>query len=94
MLSDDEKLKIEEQERYRAELRLKYGSTNSKSKGLAIFLAIVLGGLGAHKFYLGKAGWGVMYLLFSWTGIPMVVGIIEGLSYLFRSDSSFKQKYG
>lgn len=94
MLSDDEKLKIEEQEQYRAEVRSKYGRTNSKSKGLAIFLAIVLGGIGAHKFYLGKPGWGVMYLLFSWTGIPMVVGIIEGLAYLFRSDSSFQQKYG
>lgn len=60
---------------------------------MAAFLAIVFGGAGIHKFYLGKAGWGIIYLLFSWTFIPMLVGFVEGIGYLFMSDKSFEFKY-
>jgi hypothetical protein len=54
----------------------------------------VLGGLGAHKFYLGEVGLAIVYLLFSWTFIPAVVGLIEGLVYLCMSDDGFARKYG
>jgi TM2 domain-containing membrane protein YozV len=67
---------------------------NSRNKVTAGILAILLGGVGAHKFYLGKYAQGVVYLLFSWTGIPMVIGIIEGVIYLGMSDVRFAQKYG
>ena len=36
----------------------------NKNKYLAAGLAVFLGGLGAHKFYLGKYGWGIVYALF------------------------------
>nr|WP_027408335.1 TM2 domain-containing protein [Anoxybacillus tepidamans] len=64
-----------------------------KSKIVAGILAILLGGLGIHKFYLGKLGQGVLYLLFSWTGIPSIIGFIEGIVYLLKSDEEFNQKY-
>lgn len=67
---------------------------NSRNKVTAGILAILLGGVGAHKFYLGKYAQGVVYLLFSWTGVPMIVGIIEGVIYLGMSDVAFAQKYG
>lgn len=60
---------------------------------MAAFLAIVFGGAGIHKFYLGKAGWGIIYIVFSWTFIPMLLGFIEGISYLLMSDKSFELKY-
>ena len=41
-----------------------------KNKVIAAILALLFGGLGLHKFYLGKILWGVIYLLFCWTGIP------------------------
>ena len=41
-------------------------------------LAIILGCFGVHKFYVGKIGMGILYLLFSWTIVPALVGIIEG----------------
>jgi len=64
-----------------------------KNKVVAALLAIFLGGLGIHKFYLGKIGWGIIYLLFSWTGIPSIISIIEGIIYLTMSDAKFAQKY-
>ena len=64
-----------------------------KSKVVAGLLAIFLGGIGIHKFYLGKVGWGIIYLFFSWTGIPVILGLIEGIIYLTMTDTSFNAKY-
>lgn len=66
----------------------------NKSRIAAIILALFLGGLGTHKFYLGRTGWGVLYLLFCWTFIPSVIAFIEAIVYLFTSDASFNRKYG
>lgn len=30
---------------------------------------------------------------FCWTGIPSIVGFIEGIIYLFQSEEKFNQKY-
>ena len=68
-------------------------SRTNKSKVAAGLLAIFLGGLGIHKFYLGKVGWGIVYIIFSWTWIPAIVGIIEGIVYLSMSDKEFHRKY-
>ncbi|MBM0401429.1 hypothetical protein EKL15_07370 [Serratia sp. 4542] len=43
--------------------------------------------------YLGMKWWGLFYLLFCWTGIPAIVGFIEGIIYLFQSEEKFNQKY-
>ncbi|TBL77334.1 TM2 domain-containing protein [Paenibacillus thalictri] len=64
-----------------------------KSRVTAGVLAILLGGFGIHKFYLGKIGIGIVYLLFCWTGIPSIIGLIEGILYLTKTDSEFQQKY-
>lgn len=53
---------------------------------MAGILAIFLGGIGIHKFYLGKAEWGLIYFFFSWTGIPLLLGIFEGFIYLTMSQ--------
>ncbi|MFV0527988.1 MAG: TM2 domain-containing protein [Lachnospiraceae bacterium] len=63
-----------------------------KSKVVAGILGIFLGGIGIHKFYLGKVGMGVLYLCFCWTGIPAVVGFIEGIIYLCSNDENFQLK--
>lgn len=63
-----------------------------KSKVAAGILAIFFGGLGIHKFYLGKVGLGILYLLFCWTYIPEVIGLIEGIIYLCSDDHNFQVK--
>ncbi|MCH5233667.1 MAG: TM2 domain-containing protein [Muribaculaceae bacterium] len=64
-----------------------------KSKTTAGLLAIFLGALGAHKFYLGKTGMGVLYLVFCWTYIPGILGLIEGIIYLTKSDADFHRDH-
>ncbi|NLB61888.1 MAG: NINE protein [Clostridiales bacterium] len=63
-----------------------------KSKTTAGLLGILIGGLGIHKFYLGETGLGIIYLLFCWTGIPSIIGLIEGIIYLTQSDYEFQVK--
>ncbi|MEW8986617.1 MAG: NINE protein [Bacillus sp. (in: firmicutes)] len=65
----------------------------SKSKTTAGVLGILLGGLGAHKFYLGRWGWGIIYLLFCWTYIPAIIGFIEGIMYLISNPNDFARKH-
>ncbi len=66
---------------------------SSKNKILAIILAFFFGGFGIHKFYLGKPGWGLLYLLTFWTGIPYCVSLIESIMYLCTSDDDWNKKY-
>lgn len=63
-----------------------------KNKVVAGVLGILVGGLGIHKFYLGKIGMGILYLCFCWTGIPAIVGFIEGIIYLCSNDENFQLK--
>jgi TM2 domain-containing membrane protein YozV len=44
---------------------------------VGVLLALFLGGFGAHHFYLRRTGMGVLYLLFSWTGVPWLIGFLE-----------------
>lgn len=66
----------------------------SKSKIAAGLFALLLGGIGIHKFYLGRPGQGILYLLFFWTFIPAIIALIEGILYLAMSDEKFAEKYG
>lgn len=48
-----------------------------KDELLGVLLAIFLGSFGAHHFYLRRTGLGILYLVFFWSGIPGLVGIVE-----------------
>lgn len=69
-------------------------SPSGRTRVTAALFAILLGGLGAHKFYLGQPGFGLLYLMFCCTGIPSIVGVIEGIIYLGMGDQEFVMKYG
>lgn len=52
-------------------------AAHRKSDVAAILLAFFLGSFGAHRFYLGQTGWGILYLCFCWTFIPHLVSFVE-----------------
>jgi TM2 domain-containing membrane protein YozV len=59
--------------------------------------AILLGSLGVHKFILGLTTPGIIMLLVTLTCVgsfPMhIIGIVEGIIYLTKSDKDFYQTY-
>ena len=67
---------------------------SGKSRLAAGLLALLLGGLGVHKFYLGETGKGIVYLIFCWTIIPAILALIDGISYLTMTDEAFAAKFG
>tara|TARA_R110000868_G_scaffold158589_4_gene386820 strand:+ start:18113 stop:18598 length:486 start_codon:yes stop_codon:yes gene_type:complete len=77
------------------------GSTDNK-KLLAGILAIVFGWLGVHKFILGYQKEGIIMAvcgLLGWflcgipTSIVAIVGLVEGIIYLTKSDEEFYNTY-
>jgi TM2 domain-containing membrane protein YozV len=61
---------------------------------IAGLLAILLvGGFGAHKFYMGQAGKGLLYLFTSWLFFPFIIAFLEGIRYLLMSDEDFEEQY-
>jgi TM2 domain-containing membrane protein YozV len=74
-------------------------STLKKKAGWS---AMLLGGLGVHKFMLGYRSAGTIMLvagLVGWiffalpTLVVMLIGIIEGILYLRKSDADFAATY-
>lgn len=81
-------------------------SDDKKDKVVAGLLAIFLGGLGIHKFYLGFTGPGLVFLLINTVGFAVtwlmlfipnaivgLIALIEGIIYLTKSDEEFQQTY-
>jgi TM2 domain-containing membrane protein YozV len=69
------------------------GADKKISAGL---LAIFLGWLGIHKFYLGYTSAGIIMLLISLVSfgtIMGIIGLIEGIIYLTRTDEQFVATY-
>ena len=76
---------------------------NPKDKKLLCgILAIVIGWLGIHKFLLGYKNEGIIMCVvgvagYFLCGIPTIavgiVGLIEGITYLTKTDAEFEQIY-
>lgn len=57
-------------------------------------LAIVLGNFGVHKFILGYKKEAIIMLVVGvLTGISSIIGLIEGIMYLTKSDEEYKATY-
>ncbi len=76
--------------------------SKENKKMLAGILGIILGSLGIHKFVLGYTKEGVIMLILGILGIftcgitssiSWIVGLIEGIMYLTKSDEEFYQTY-
>jgi len=74
---------------------------NSKRVAAGV-LGILLGSLGVHKFVLGYTKSGVIMLLVSIIGSVLlfsgpimmgIIGLVEGIIYLTKSDADFNNTY-
>jgi TM2 domain-containing membrane protein YozV len=66
----------------------------SKRSTAGIF-ALLLGGIGVHKFYLGYTTEGILQILLTifTCGLGGIVPMIEGIMYLTKSDQEFVTTY-
>lgn len=49
------------------------------SKVAYVVLALLLGSVGAHKFYSGHISAALVYLIFFWTGVPAILALIDAV---------------
>lgn len=76
------------------------GGGGGKARMTAALLAIFLGAIGAHEFYLGhnrsaliRLAMGLVGLVIGLTFVASLIGLIEGILYLTKSDEEFEQIY-
>ena len=55
----------------------------------AAILSILLGDFGVGHFYTGQTLRGVLDLVFCWTGIPAIIGIVEGIIWLCDDEATW-----
>ncbi|MCE0522456.1 MAG: TM2 domain-containing protein [Methylacidiphilales bacterium] len=71
----------------------------AEKKIVAGILAILLGQLGIHKFYLGYTTAGIIMLLITVLtcgfggAVIWIIGLIEGIIYLTKTDEEFVATY-
>ena len=58
------------------------------NKWLYVLLAIFFGGFGAHHFYAGYNGKGILYLILLVTGISVLLGLIQGILAVFKTPDA------
>ncbi len=71
-----------------------------KSRGIAVVLAVLLGGFGVHKFYLRDPGAGIFYIILNVMtlrmfgfGIATALGWFDAFHMLTMGDTAFDRKY-
>ena len=55
----------------------------------AAILNILLGDFGVGHFYTGQTLRGVLDIIFCWTGIPAIIGLIEGIIWLTDTEEEW-----
>ncbi|WP_025125895.1 TM2 domain-containing protein [Myroides odoratimimus] len=64
-------------------------------KVVAGILGILLGAFGVHKFFLGYTKEGIIQLIIGLVscGVLGIIGLIEGIIYLTKTDEEFYNTY-
>ena len=67
----------------------------AEKKVVAGIFGILLGGLAIHKFYLGYTKEGIIQIVITicTCGAGSLIGLIEGIIYLTKSDEDFAKTY-
>lgn len=65
---------------------------SGRKRTIAAVLAILGGDFGLHRFYLGEWKKGILCVLFFWTGVPKLLGLLDGARLLTRADHPDAEK--
>jgi TM2 domain-containing membrane protein YozV len=67
----------------------------AEKKIVAGIFGLLLGGLAIHKFYLGYTKEGIIQIVITvcTCGLGGIIGFIEGIIYLTKSDEDFVNTY-
>ncbi|MDX2176198.1 MAG: TM2 domain-containing protein [Candidatus Sumerlaeia bacterium] len=69
-------------------------ASGGSNRILCGILGILLGGFGVHRFLMGDIMGGILRIVLSFLcGIGAIIGLIEGIIYLVKSDEEFEQIY-
>lgn len=64
-----------------------------RRRGTAVLLALLLGWMGGHKFYLGENIAGSLYLMWFWTSVPLILSLYEAMVLSQMSTVNFNMTY-
>lgn len=56
------------------------------NKLVYILLAFLVGGVGGQFFYAHNYGAGIFCVLFCWTGIPAIIGLVQGIMAIAKEE--------
>src|SRR5699024_401465 len=65
----------------------------SRYKTTTALLSLFLGSFGIQYFYLNKIKAGILSIIFSWTFIPLIIGIIDSIRFTVMKDEKFVLLY-
>ncbi|MBI1291793.1 NINE protein [bacterium] len=69
-------------------------ASGSSNRVLCGILGILFGGLGIHRFILGDVTGGIIRIVLScFFGLGGLIGLVEGIIYLTKSDEEFEEIY-
>ena len=92
-IAPDAKITISSGQRARAVSAASKEIEGGKKKNTAAMFALFLGFAGGHKFYLGEATAGFIYLMWFWTLIPFLISIYEAIILFEMSLITFNMTY-
>jgi TM2 domain-containing membrane protein YozV len=69
------------------------GMPGGRKRMTAVILALLLGWMGGHKFYLGENIAGSLYLMWSWTSVPLILSLYEAMVLSQMSTVNFNMTY-
>ena len=64
-----------------------------KDKNVAGILALFLGWVGIHRFYLGQVGLGILYAVFFWFPLIWLISLIDAIVLFSMNKEVFDVKY-
>ena len=85
----DDSLLIEKVNNYIAEQQELSKDPNKIAAGV---LSILFGDIGIGHFYTGQTLRGVLDIVFCWTGIPAIIGLVEGIIWLCEDDDAWAER--